>query len=145
MTSTEIPADVAGTACAGEDDRRAVRELFRRVGDKWSLVVAAELAGGPVRFTTLLGRVEGISHRLLAVTLRRLERDGLASRTVHPEVPPRVEYALTGLGASLLEPLAALAAWGEEHREAIDGHRREHDRRGGALAAADDAREGRRP
>ncbi|MFF2451202.1 winged helix-turn-helix transcriptional regulator [Isoptericola sp. NPDC058082] len=128
----------AGSACAGEDDRRRVRELCHRVGDKWSLVVLAELGDGPVRFTTLLGRVEGISHRLLAVTLRRLERDGLVARTVYPEVPPRVEYAMTGLGASLLVPLAALAGWGERHGPTIDAHRRADDRRRGVGRASQD-------
>jgi DNA-binding HxlR family transcriptional regulator len=119
--------DVKTARCDDERARLSVRDLFRRIGDKWSLVVVAELRDGPVRFTTLLARIDGISHRLLATTLRGLERDGLLTRTVFAEVPPRVEYKLTELGQSFLAPLLGVATWAEEHLPEIDLRRHEYD------------------
>ena len=87
-----------------------------------------KLADGPVRFNALLRAVEGISQRMLTRTLRNLERDGLVSRTVTPTVPPRVDYALTQLGASLREPVDALGDWAVANREAIAAARVRFDR-----------------
>ncbi|EIV92799.1 helix-turn-helix domain-containing protein, partial [Frankia sp. QA3] len=127
--ASDAPAVVGGGVCATERDAQSVRELFRRVGDKWSLNVVVELSPGPVRFMVLLQRIDGISHRLLAKTLKSLERDGLVTRVAYPEVPPRVEYALSPLGESLLEPVVALAGWAERHRAEVDVHRASYDAR----------------
>lgn len=92
------------------------RDLLNRIGDKWSVLLLGELADGrPHRFAALRDRVQGVSEKMLAQTLRHLEEDGLVSRTVHPEVPPRVEYTLTPLGRTLRSPLAALRRWSVEH------------------------------
>jgi DNA-binding HxlR family transcriptional regulator len=92
------------------------RELLDRIGDKWTVLVLGALrAEEPRRFSVLRRQVAGISEKMLAQTLRGLERDGLVVRTVHAEVPPRVEYQLTALGRSLREPLAAIARWATDH------------------------------
>jgi len=87
------------------------------------------LAGGPCRFNALKRMVDGISQRMLTLTLRGLERDGLVTRTVFPTVPPRVDYALTELGQSLCEPVIALGAWATDHRAEIDAARAAFDAR----------------
>jgi DNA-binding HxlR family transcriptional regulator len=87
------------------EDCLARREVLNRVGDKWSVFIVGTLGGGPQRFSELRRGIEGISQRMLTLTLRGLERDGLVTRTVYPSVPPRVEYALSKLGLSLLEPI----------------------------------------
>ncbi len=111
-----------------ESDHNAiVREVFNRVGDKWTLLVIRMLAAGPTRFTTLRRSVLGISQRMLTLTLRQLERDGLVSRAVFPEVPPRVEYALTSLGETLLPPVIALAGWAVDHELQIRANRERFD------------------
>src|SRR6266699_3928684 len=86
----------------------AVREVLNRVGDKWSVQVIALLGDGPVRFSELRRSIEGISQRMLTLTVRNLERDGLITRTVFAEIPPRVEYDLSKLGQTLLEPIQGL-------------------------------------
>jgi DNA-binding HxlR family transcriptional regulator len=91
------------------------REILDRVGDKWSVLVIALLGERGQRFSELRRAIEGISQRMLTLTLRQLERDGLVSRTVHATVPPRVDYALTPLGESVLEPLTALMCWAQQH------------------------------
>lgn len=96
-----------------------VRQILDRVADKWSLLVIALLDRRTLRFTELRRRIDGISQRMLARTLRHLERDGLVSRTVHPTVPPRVDYALTPLGATLHETIRALVTWTETHQNEI--------------------------
>lgn len=101
------------------EDCLAVREVLHRVGDKWSVLVIALLGEGTKRFSELKRATEGISQRMLTLTLRGLERDGLVTRTVFPTVPPRVDYALTPLGETLLEPVRALAAWAKTHRSEI--------------------------
>lgn len=121
-------------ACSGSDgasDCGVVRDTFDRVGDKWSLLVIRLLAQGPQRFTALKNGAEGISQRMLTLTLRKLERDGLVRRTVFAEVPPRVEYELTDLGATLIEPVCALAAWAVANAAQIDASRRAFDSAGG--------------
>jgi DNA-binding HxlR family transcriptional regulator len=105
----------------------AIRDVLDRVGDKWSVQVIERLGDGPRRFNDLRRSIEGLSQRMLTVTLRALERDGLLTRTVFPTVPPQVEYALTDLGRSLLEPLRALAAWAREHKDAVQRARSRFD------------------
>jgi DNA-binding HxlR family transcriptional regulator len=111
----------------------AVREVLNRIGDKWSVQIIALLGDGPMRFSELRRSIEGISQRMLTLTLRGLERDGLITRTVFPEIPPRVDYELTRLGNTLLEPISALAAWAEQHRTAIQEAREAFDRRQAKL------------
>src|SRR4051812_491515 len=89
----------------------AVRDVLNRVGDKWSVQIVASLGDGPMRFSELRRTIEGISQRMLTLTLRGLERDGLVTRTVFAEIPPRVDYELTRLGNTLLEPIQQLAEW----------------------------------
>ncbi|MEW5977586.1 MAG: helix-turn-helix domain-containing protein [Acidobacteriota bacterium] len=107
----------------------AVREVLNLVGDKWSVLLIALLAHGPKRFNELRREVEGISQRMLTLTLRRLERDGLLTRTVLPTNPPRVDYELTALGRTLLVPVQALAAWASKHRVEIQRARARHAER----------------
>jgi DNA-binding HxlR family transcriptional regulator len=106
-----------------------VRDTFDRLGDKWSLLVVAILSAGPLRFTELKNAVNGISQRMLTLTLRKLERDGLIERTVHAEVPPRVEYCLSPLGRTLIGPVSALADWAVAHDHDIANARRSFDAR----------------
>ncbi len=95
------------------------REILDRIGDKWSLYIVAKLQSGPRRFNELRRGIEGISQRMLTLTLRGLERDGLVTRTVFPTIPPRVDYELTELGQTLLEPVMALVAWAEKNKPVI--------------------------
>jgi DNA-binding HxlR family transcriptional regulator len=104
-----------------------VREILKRIGDKWSVLIVMLLSDGPKRFTELKRSIEGISQRMLTLTLRSLERDGLISRTVTPSIPPRVDYALTPLGQSLKEPVMALGQWAYGHRDEIDAARQRFD------------------
>lgn len=104
-----------------------VREILGRVGDKWSLFVIFRLGDGPQRFTALKRSVEGVSQRMLTVTLRGLERDGIVSRTMYPVMPPRVDYALTPLGHTLLDAVGALMAWADEHLAEVDAARAAYD------------------
>lgn len=96
-----------------------VRDVLDRIGDRWSLLVLLELAKGTLRFTEVRKAVPDISQRMLAQTLRRLEQDGLISRTAYATIPPRVDYALTALGQSLMVPIGALVGWSEENHDAI--------------------------
>ncbi|MEO7094284.1 MAG: helix-turn-helix domain-containing protein [Polyangiales bacterium] len=105
----------------------AVREVLNRIGDKWSVQIVGCLGEGTMRFSELRRAIDGISQRMLTLTLRGLERDGLIDRTVFPEIPPRVEYALTRLGKTLLEPIQLLAEWAGENRVAIQGARDRFD------------------
>jgi DNA-binding HxlR family transcriptional regulator len=105
----------------------AVREVLNRVGDKWSVLVVTLLGEGPKRFGELRRATEGISQRMLTLTLRGLERDGLVTRTVEPSIPPKVEYALTDLGKTLLVPVHALAQWAVEHRMRIHEAQQRYD------------------
>ena len=106
---------------------QTVTEVLARVGDKWTMQVVMTLGNGPVRFNALRRAVDGISQRMLTRTLRNLERDGLISRTVTPSVPPRVDYALTPLGRSLVEPVSALGDWAVTNRERIAAARERFD------------------
>ena len=106
---------------------QAVSQVLSRVGDKWSVLVVSILGKGPMRFNELKRAVDGVSQRMLTLTLRALERDGLVTRTVFPSVPPRVDYELTALGRSLLNPVLALTGWALDHRGDIDTARRKFD------------------
>ncbi|GGT80871.1 MULTISPECIES: winged helix-turn-helix transcriptional regulator [Actinomadura] len=105
------------------------REILDRVGDKWSLQVIALLGERTKRFTELRREIDGISQRMLTVTLRGLERDGIVTRTVYPVVPPRVEYSLTPMGATLMDAAGTLVAWAEDHLAQIDAARADYDAR----------------
>jgi DNA-binding HxlR family transcriptional regulator len=107
----------------------AVREVLNRVGDKWSVLIVALLGDQPKRFSELRRMIEGISQRMLTLTLKGLERDGLLTRTVYPTIPPRVEYQLTNLGRSLLIPITGLANWAGENRQKIQDAREKYDAR----------------
>ncbi|MFC7621833.1 winged helix-turn-helix transcriptional regulator [Microlunatus sp. GCM10028923] len=127
-----------GSACDTEDgdpfqwDTREdcqVRQILDRIADKWSLLVIALLDQQCLRFTELRRKIDGVSQRMLAVTLRHLERDGLVKRTVHPVVPPRVDYELTPLGRSLHATIQALVDWTETHQPEIIAARTSYDER----------------
>jgi DNA-binding HxlR family transcriptional regulator len=106
-----------------------VRQILDRIAGKWSLLVIALLDGRARRFSELQRMIDGISQRMLSVTLRQLERDGLVTRTVFPVVPPRVDYELTELGRTLLETTQALVAWTERHQREIAAARAAYDAR----------------
>ncbi len=108
---------------------QTVCEMLSRIGDKWSVLIIMVLGDGPARFSDLKRAVVGISQRMLTLTLRALERDGLVSRTVYPTVPPRVEYELTELGQSLREPIQAMGGWVFANHDRIHAARAEFDRR----------------
>jgi DNA-binding HxlR family transcriptional regulator len=106
-----------------------VRQILDRVADKWSLLVIALLDRRTLRFTELRRKIDGISQRMLTVTLRQLERDGLVRRTVYPVVPPRVDYELTALGCTLHETIRSLVTWTEAHQNEIAAARASYDSR----------------
>ncbi|MFD3926803.1 winged helix-turn-helix transcriptional regulator [Streptomyces sp. NPDC058614] len=140
MNSNEGPAASTGEARANvlrlsgpcerwdEWDADFIREILDLVGDKWSMLVIGALAGGDARYSDLDTTIPAISRRMLTLTLKRLQRDGLVDRTAYAEVPPRVEYALTGLGASLLSAIQHLAAWSSEHHTEVRRHQDSYDR-----------------
>ncbi len=109
----------------------SIREVLSRVGDKWSMLIVGILSQEALRFNELKRRVDGISQRMLTLTLRELERDGLVSRTVTPVMPPSVEYALTGLGHTLLEPVSELIDWTMKNYPQIEKARKVFDNRKG--------------
>lgn len=106
-----------------------VSQILARIGDKWSVLVVMQLEAGPKRFNEIRRSVEGISQRMLTLTLRGLERDGLVTRTIFPTIPPRVEYRLTDLGRSLTKPVIALGTWAQTHLAEIDAARSAFDQR----------------
>lgn len=109
-----------------DDGLRAAAEVLAGIGDRWTVFVIHALWPGPLRHRALQRAVGEVSQRMLTFTLRRMERDGLVTRTVRPAVPPQVEYALTGLGRSLVGPLHALYAWIVEHRPELAAARARH-------------------
>lgn len=116
-------------------DHRAgceVRTVLERVADRWTLLALSYLAERPHRFSELRRKIDGVSQRMMTVTLRRLERDGLVLRTVHPTVPPRVDYELTPLGATLHQAVRVLSSWSDEHEAEIAAARAAYDARAGA-------------
>lgn len=96
-----------------------IRDVLDRIGDQWSLLVLSALEGGTLRFNQLLRAIGDVSKQMLSTTLKRLEQDGFIRRTMFPEIPPRVEYALTDLGRSFLVPLKALIDWSERHHPEV--------------------------
>ena len=109
---------------------KAVVETLARIGDKWTVMVVGALSQGPLRYNEVGRRVEGISQRMLTLTLKGLEQDGLVTRTMYPTIPPRVDYELTELGRKLIVPLRALAEWARENRPAMLAARQAFQRRG---------------
>src|ERR1700738_4386057 len=114
------------------EDCRAVSEILARVGDKWTVLVVGVLGDGPKRFSEIRRAIGSISQRMLTLTLRGLERDGLLTRTVFPTIPPRVDYELTELGRGLSIPVHALGQWAIEHLAEIEDARARFDRRNDA-------------
>jgi DNA-binding HxlR family transcriptional regulator len=112
-----------------DSDCRGVASILARVGDKWSVFVIMLLGNGPRRFNEIKRMVGGISQRMLTLTLRGLERDGLVTRTVFPTIPPRVDYELTDLGRGLSKPVEALGKWAFDHQPEIEDARARFDRR----------------
>ncbi|HWM46076.1 MAG TPA: helix-turn-helix domain-containing protein [Xanthobacteraceae bacterium] len=110
-------------------DCRAVSQVLSRIGDKWSVLIVMTLSHGSQRFSELRDRIGGISQKMLATTLRGLERDGLVKRTVLPTIPPRVDYELTGLGRELTVPVIALGAWAMQNQGRIEAARAAFDAR----------------
>ncbi|GGQ66366.1 winged helix-turn-helix transcriptional regulator [Streptomyces asoensis] len=109
------------------DEACPVTEVLDRVAGKWSIGILIAAAHGPVRFTELERSINGISRRMLTLTLRRLERDGLLVRTVYPTVPPKVEYTVTPMARELHDSLTGLVGWAERHRSAIAEARAAYD------------------
>lgn len=134
------PVDSRVEACAVDDavagdEACTVRQVLDRVGGKWSITILVAAAERPVRFTELERAVEGISRRMLTLTLRNLERDGLLVRTVHPTVPARVQYTATPMARELYDSLVAVTSWAHRHRGAIAAARAAYDRRHGRPPA----------
>lgn len=121
-TAVTAPPQVGAEACS-------LKDVLMRIGDKWSILVVAALAREPYRFRALQRAIDGISQRMLTLTLQRLERDGLVTRTVIDRRPPQVEYALTATGQSLTLPLRSLADWADAHRATIAASRTDWDTR----------------
>jgi DNA-binding HxlR family transcriptional regulator len=109
------------------EECRAVSEVLARIGDKWTVLVVSVLGDGPKRFNEIRRSLGSISQRMLTLTLRALERDGLVTRTVFPTIPPRVDYELTVLGRSLLSTVGALGDWARRNRAKIEEARRRFD------------------
>ena len=120
-------AEELASWCRGSDGDDLLRDVLTVIGDTWTVLVIGALTEGPLRFGRLQERVPAISHRMLTRTLRTLERNGLVTRTVYPESPPRVDYALTDLGRTLLIPLAGLRSWVQRHRDTVRAHRKAYD------------------
>jgi DNA-binding HxlR family transcriptional regulator len=104
-----------------------VADVLSRIGDKWTVYVVRYLSDGPMRFNEIKRAIDGISQRMLTLTLRGLERDGLVTRTIYPTIPPRVEYDLTELGRTLIVPLQSVGEWAIEHRPAVEKAREAFD------------------
>jgi DNA-binding HxlR family transcriptional regulator len=126
-----VRIDVAETR-----DCHALAETLARIGDKWTVMVVGGLAHGPMRYNELRRMISGISQRMLTLTLKGLEEDGLVSRTQYPTIPPRVDYALTDLGETLIGPLLVLNSWAEEHRPAIEAAQKSFAERAGESCDA---------
>src|SRR5476651_1939420 len=114
-------------------DCRAISGVLARIGDKWSVLIVSRLGARTMRFSELKREIGGISQRMLTLTLRGLERDGLVTRTVFPTIPPRVDYELTDLGRALWQPVEALGKWAGDHRTEIEDARARFDRRNEAA------------
>lgn len=124
-----IPPVSAAEAAAreGSGECRSLAQIIDRIGDKWTVMVVGHLSRGSLRFNELMRAIPGVSHRMLTLTLRGLQRDGLVSRTAFATVPPRVDYALTELGLSLTGPLTMLAGWASDNKLAVEAARVAYD------------------
>lgn len=127
--ATTITPDGPRVAAGDSAECRIVRETLSQLGDKWTLLVILCLSAGPQRFNALQRAVVGISHRMLTVTLRKLERDGLVLRTVYPTVPLHTDYELTPLGVSFTEPVMAIANWAIAAKRDIEDNRTRFDQK----------------
>jgi DNA-binding HxlR family transcriptional regulator len=121
-SNSGVPDQVVAEACP-------IQEVLDRVAGKWSILIMVAATDGPIRFTELERAIPSVSRRMLTLTLRNLERDGLMTRTVHPTVPPKVEYELTPIARELRAVLATLTGWAEHHRATIAAARRAYDAR----------------
>jgi DNA-binding HxlR family transcriptional regulator len=127
-----VPIDAGGRSEVGgrsEPITCRAREVLQRVGDKWSVLAIDLLGQGTMRFSELHRAIDGITARMLTVTLRGLERDGIVTRTIHPVIPPRVEYALTPMGRTLLDTIGQLVTWADSHLPEIEAARVAYDAR----------------
>ncbi len=122
--SVRIEDSFMGRPCNALSDK-----LLQRIGDKWTIKVVVTLSEGPMRYNQIFKSVGGVSQRMLTLTLKNLERDGLVSRTMYPTIPPRVDYELTERGKTLFEPLNALWTWVEANHAAIERDRQAFDER----------------
>ena len=120
---------VSDAGAASEPTTCRAREVLQRVGDKWSVLAIDLLGQGTMRFGELHRAIDGITARMLTVTLRGLERDGIVTRTIHPVIPPRVEYALTPMGRTLLDTIGQLVTWTDSHLPEIEAARIAYDAR----------------
>ena len=123
MSDTHIDVCKGGHS----EEHRALADILARIGDKWTVVVVGVLSHGPMRYSQIFKLVEGVSQRMLTLTLKSLERDGLVTRTVYPTNPPRVDYELTERGKTLIVPLHVLWTWAHANRTAIEDTRRDFD------------------
>jgi DNA-binding HxlR family transcriptional regulator len=120
METMDLAPDAFAKECAS-------RVVLDRIGDRWTVLLVVALSGGALRFTQLRTKIEGITPKVLTQSLRALERDGVVTRTVFAEVPPRVEYELTDLGRDLLAPIDAIRLWAEDHAARIVANRDSYD------------------
>ena len=128
-----VDTNTAVRASAASDPHESCKAqiaTLARIGDKWTVLVVGALSKGPIRYNEVRRRVEGISQRMLTLTLKGLEQDGLVTRTMYPTIPPRVDYELTELGRKLIVPLRALSVWARENRPAMLAAREAFRRRG---------------
>ena len=127
MKTVSLAVVEAGALDHDVAECRGLAQIIDRVGDKWTVMVVGHLSTGPLRFNALMRAIPGVSHRMLTLTLRGLQRDGLVRRTAFATIPPRVDYELTDLGLSLTKPLAELAAWASAKRRQIEQARENYD------------------
>jgi DNA-binding HxlR family transcriptional regulator len=130
METTMLRAAIKPSSEPEDDDHaecKAAGQVLDRIGDKWTVMVVGTLSKGPMRFNAMMRVIGGVSHRMLTLTLRALERDGLVKRTAYPTIPPKVEYELTVLGRSLTGPLKTLANWAQRNRPAMEAARARFD------------------
>jgi DNA-binding HxlR family transcriptional regulator len=140
MTATSSETASTGQSALPSESASScrVRTVLDRIGDKWAIYVVDRLGPGPRRFSELLRGIDGITARMLTVTLRGLERDGMLTRTVHAAVPPRVDYELTPLGETLLDTIGQLVAWADAHLPDVEAARADYDARSCPSPCAED-------
>ena len=127
MESGQVDPVCEPSGLVSEPSACRAREVLQRVGDKWSVYVIDLLGQGTKRFSELHRSIDGITARMLTVTLRGLERDGIVTRTIHPVIPPRVDYALTPMGKTLLDTIGRLVIWTDSHLPEIEAARVAYD------------------